>query len=164
VAAANYEYEVGRGIRNSADPADNPAARCANGGLQAVKDTDPSRIPIIREWEFAAGRVVAFSKVDSCLGAIQIADNNRLRGAHFSMFASGHQYDTVQFGAAMQAAGFLVNLPVLYFGGGVNDWTLGLGPNAYMGAGPFPHPVTDAPQRMWIFEMNNGLFTYHSMA
>jgi hypothetical protein len=164
VAAANYEYEVGRGIRNSADPGDNPAARCGRGGLQAVKDTDPSRIPIIREWEYAAGRVIAFSKVDSCLGAIQIADGNRLRGAHFSMFASGFQYDTVQFVAAMQAAGFAVNLPILYFGGGVNDWTPGLGPNAYMGAALFPHPVVDAAQRMWIFEMNNGLFTYHSMA
>jgi hypothetical protein len=80
------------------------------------------------------------------------------------MFASGAQYDNVQFIAAMAAAGFDVNLPILYFGGGVADWTAGLGANVYMGAGPFPHPVTDASQRMWIFEVNNGAFTYWSMA
>jgi hypothetical protein len=163
VAAANYEYEVARGIRNSADPRDDPGARCGGGGARAVKETDPHRIPIIREWEYAAGRVIAFSKVDSCLGAIQIADGNMMRGAHFSMFASGAQYDTAQFNAAMLTAGFQVNLPILYFGGGVNDWTAGLGANVYMGVGPFAHPVADAAQRMWIFEVNAGVFTYHSM-
>lgn len=164
MAASSYEYEVGRGIRNSADPRDDPGARCGSGGARAVKETDPNRIPIIREWEYAAGPVIAFSKVDSCLGAIQVADGYRLRGAHFAMFASGVQYDTVQFIAAMTAAGFDVNLPILYFGGGVADWTGGLGANVYMGAGPFPHPVTDAAQRMWIFEVSNGAFTYWSMA
>ena len=164
MAAASYDYEVARGIRNSADPQDDPAVRCGAGGARAVKETDPHRIPIIREWEYASGRVIAFSKVDSCLGVIQVADGNLLRGAHFSMFASGAQYDTVQFNAAMQAAGFQVNLPILYFGGGVNDWTGGLIGNAYPAAGHFPHPVVDAAQRMWIFEVNNALFTYHSMA
>ena len=163
MAAASYDYEVSRGIRNSADPADDPVPRCGAGGSRAVKDTDPHRIPIIREWEYASGRVLAFSKIDSCLGAVQI-DGSMLRGAHFSMFASGVAYDTAQFAAAMAAAGFQVNLPILYFGGGVNDWTAGLGANAYMGAGPFPHPVVDAAQRRWIFEISNGAFTYHSMA
>jgi len=164
MAAIDYEYEVSRGIRNSADPRDDPGVRCGAGGSLAAKETDPHRIPIIREWEYTAGRVIAFSKIDSCLGAVQIADNNRLRGAHFSMFASGLQYDTVQFAAAMAAAGFQVALPILYIGGGVADWTAGLGANAYMGVAPFPHAVVDAAQRRWIFEINNGLFTYHSMA
>jgi hypothetical protein len=164
MAAADHEYEVARGIRNSADPGDDPGSRCGRGGNRAIKETDPRRIPIIREWEYAEGRVIAFSRIDSCLGAIQVADNNRLRGAHFSMFASGAMYDTVQFIAAMAAAGFQQNLPILYFGGGVADWMAGLGAHAYMGVGPFPHPVNDAAQRIWIFEMNNGAFTYHSVA
>ena len=129
-----------------------------------MKETDPHRIPIIREWEYAEGSVIAFSKIDSCLGAIQIADGSRLRGAHFAMYASGAVYDTVQFIAAMAAARFDVNLSILYFGGGVAEWTAGLGANAYMGVGPFPHLVTDLAQRMWIFEMNNGAFTYWTMA
>ncbi|MCP1374576.1 hypothetical protein [Dyella lutea] len=164
MAADSFEYEVARGTRNSADPHDDPGVRCAAGGRRAVKETDPNRIPIIREWEYASGRVIAFSKIDSCLGAIQIADNRMLRGAHFSMFASGVPYDTAQFAAAMAAAGFQLNLPILYFGGGVQDWLQGLGMNAYMGVGPFAHPVADAAQRQWIFEMDNGAFTYHSMA
>ncbi|WP_139370315.1 hypothetical protein [Xanthomonas axonopodis] len=163
MAASEHEYEVSRAIRNSADPGDNPSDRCARGGLRSVKETDPRRIPIIREWEYAASRVIAFSKVDSCLGALQIVDNNRLRGAHFSMFASGAQYDIVQFNAMMASAGFQVNLPILYFGGGVDDWRQGLGVNTYMSVGPFAHPVIDAEQKAWIFEINNGDFTYHSM-
>lgn len=164
MAAANYEYEVGRGIRNSADPMDDPATRCALGGARAVKETDPHRIPIIREWEFAVGRVIAFSRIDSCLGALQAVDDFRLRGAHFSMFASGVQYDIAQFNAAMQAAGFQLNRPILYFGGGVADWRGGLAASAYMRVEGVPPPVQDAAQRIWIFEMDNGAFTYHPMA
>lgn len=163
MAADSYEYEVGRGIRNSSDPGDDPGARCARGGSAAVKDTDPHSIPIIREWEFASGRIIAFSKIDSCLGAVQIASTNLLRGAHFSMFASGLMYDTPKFNVAMLAAGFQANLPILYFGGGVADWMNGLVGHAFGGVGPFPFPVVDAAQRMWIFEMRNGAFTYHSM-
>lgn len=164
MAAQGYEYEVGRGIRNSTDPMDDPGGRCARGGARAVKDTDPHRIPIIREWEFASGRVIAFSKIDSCLGAVQIADANSLRGAHFSMFASGQMYDTLQFNAAMQAAGFQANRPILYFGGGVDDWMNGLIGNAFAGVGRFPFPVQDAAQRMWVFEIDNDALTCHSMA
>lgn len=163
MAAASYEYEVNRGIRNSADPADDPAVRCAAGGALAVKETDPHRIPIIREWEFASGRIIAFSKVDSCLGAVQVVGDRRLRGAHFSMFASGVAYDTLRFNAAMQAAGFQVNLPIWYFGGGVADWMGGLVGNAFQAVAPFRHLMQDAAQRKWIFEMGRD-FTFHSFA
>ncbi|WP_311239921.1 MULTISPECIES: hypothetical protein [unclassified Xanthomonas] len=160
--ASDYEYEVSRAIRNSANPADNVVERCAGGGLRNANETDPHRIPIIREWEYAASRIIAFSTVDSCLGALQIADGDRLRGAHFSMYASGAQFDVVQFNAMMASAGFQLNLPILYFGGGVDDWRQGLGVNGYMGVGPFAHPVFDENQRAWIFEVKNGVFTYHS--
>jgi len=163
MSAATYAYEVGRGIRNSADPGDDPGARCTSGGRLAVKETDPQRIPLIREWEYAGGRLLAFTTIDSCLGAIQIVDPRRLVGAHFAMFASGLQYDTPQFCAALAAAEFQINLPILYFGGGVADWRAGLGANPYMTAAVFPFPVQDAAQRRWIFEIDNGVFTYHSM-
>ncbi len=80
------------------------------------------------------------------------------------MFASGVQYDIVQFNAAMQAAGFQLNRPILYFGGGVEDWSDGLAASAYLRVGGVPPHVQDAAQRIWIFEMDNGAFTSHSMA
>jgi hypothetical protein len=163
MAANNHQVEVVQGIQAAANPLDNPGARCAAGGAAAAHTTLPSAIPIIREWEYAAGSVIAFSKVDSCLGAVQIVNNNLLRGAHFSMFASGVQYDSVQFNAAMANAGFQQNLPILYFGGGVAEWLQGLIGNNFQGVGPFPQAVADAAQVRWIFEMNNGAFTYHSM-
>ncbi|WP_143701426.1 hypothetical protein [Xanthomonas oryzae] len=163
MAASEYENEVSRAIRDSANKEDNPSERCVKGGLRSVTETGPNKIPIIREWEYAASRVIAFSKIDSCLGALQIVDDNRLLGAHFSMFASGAPYDVEKFNEMMASAGFQVDLPILYFGGGVGDWRQGLGFNNYMGVASFSPPVIDAEQKAWIFEINNGYFTYHSM-
>jgi len=163
MAASEYENEVSHAIRDLDSKADNPAERCVKGGLRSVTETGLNKIPIIREWEYAASRVIAFSKIDSCLGALQILDKDRLLGAHFSMFASGKPYDVVKFNEMMASAGFKVDLPILYFGGGVGDWRQGLGNNSYMGVASFAHTVIDAEQKAWIFEINDGAFTYHSM-
>ncbi|BFI96163.1 MAG: hypothetical protein RSP_16730 [Rhodanobacter sp.] len=163
MAASRYEAEVLLGITAAADPNDNPGARCEAGGAPAANSTQPTGIPIIREWEYASGAVIAFSKIDSCLGVIQMASKTLIRGAHFSMFASSSQYDVVQFDAAMGAAGFVLNLPILFFGGGVDDWKEGLDGTAFRGVGPFPPLLKDASQKRWIFQLDNGAFTYHAM-
>lgn len=163
MSAINYEEEVLRGIEAAANPMDDPGARCQAGGALAANTTPTNQIPIIREWEYATHRVIAFSKVDSCLGAIQMASSALVRGAHFSMFASGSQFDTAQFDLAMANAGFQVNLPILYFGGGAAEWIAGLNSNTFHGVAPFPALLKDAAQKRWIFEMDNGSFTYHSM-
>lgn len=163
MAASRYEAEVLRGIEAAANPNDDPGARCLAGGTQAANSTQTSNIPIIREWEYASGAVIAFSKIDSCLGVIQMAGKALIRGAHFSMFASSSQYDVVQFDAAMTAAGFAKDLPILFFGGGVDDWKEGLSGTAFRGVGPFPPLMKDASQKRWIFQMDDGAFTYHAM-
>jgi hypothetical protein len=163
MSAINFMQEVADGIQAAADPKDDPGERCLTGGAQAVNKTPANGIPIIREWEYATHRVIAFSKIDSCLGAIQMAGANIVRGAHFSMFASSMVFDTAQFDRAMTAAGFQVNLPILYFGGGAKEWIDGLKSTTFHGVAPFPALLKDAPQKRWIFQMDSGQFTYHSM-
>ena len=161
--AINFMQEVVDGIQAAANPNDDPGGRCRAGGAQAANTTQANGIPIIREWEYATHRVIAFSKIDSCLGAIQMAGANLVRGAHFSMFASAEMFDTAQFDKAMTAAGFQGDLPILYFGGGAREWIDGLKSTTFQGVAPFPALLKDAPQKRWIFQMDNGQFTYHSM-
>lgn len=51
MAASEYENEVSRAIRDSANKEDNPSERCVKGGLRSVTETGSNKIPIIREWE-----------------------------------------------------------------------------------------------------------------
>jgi hypothetical protein len=74
---------------------------------------------------------------------------NSVRGAHFSMFASGSQFDSVQFDKAMNSAGFDVANPIHYFGGGVSDWRKGL-VNSCWWKQEKALPFDDEAQKAWI--------------
>ena len=63
----------------------------------------------------------------------------------------------------MRAAGFVLNLPVLFSRSGVDDWKEGLDGTAFRGVGPFPPLLKDASQKRCIFRLDNGAFTYHAM-
>ncbi|QGJ67310.1 hypothetical protein FDU21_05000 [Xanthomonas oryzae pv. oryzae] len=123
-------------MRDSANKEDNPSERCVKVAFEASRKPAPIKFPssVNGVRRFAGD---CFSKIDSCLGALQIVDDNRLLGAHFSMFASGAPYDVEKFNEMMASAGFQVDLPILYFGGGVGDWRQGLGFNNYMGVASF---------------------------
>lgn len=159
MAAANHHPEVSQFIGANVMTANDVTGKNAQGGRQAVLVTQPTGIPLIREWEFAQGPIIAFSKLDSCLGALQIV-NGTLMGAHFSQFADNMTlFDGPGFHAAIAQAGFSANLPIRYFGGSTPDWKDGLNLNG-SAAPQFPLNFPDAAQHCWIFELNAGVFTH----
>lgn len=166
---------IEKGVANN-----EPATRCAAGGALAVIKTIKG-IPVIREWEYATGPVIVFSRIDSCLGAIQIVGDNSLCGAHFSMYADNvSQWCPSNFSKAMAAAGFNPKKEIWYFGGGVSDWERGLGHSIWWKVqkrifcgliswsvdGHYLLPFRDEAQKKWIFKLNGsdqrGL-TYRAM-
>jgi hypothetical protein len=157
MAASDHKEDAGKGINAAHDPKDDIGTRCAKGGLQAAKTTSGGK-PVIREWEYGVGSVIVFTTIDSCLGAIQIAGKDSVRGAHFSMFASGEQYDEVKFGEAMAKAGFDAKSTIYYFGGGVSDWEQGLGHSIWWKVRT-KLPFADEAQKRWIFEVKAGQLT-----
>ena len=159
--AINHEAEARKGITAAASANDDVSGRCAAGGKAAANATTGGK-PVIKEWEYGSGEVIVFTCIDSCLGAVQVSGQNVVRGAHFSMFASGSQFDSVQFDKAMKSAGFDVASPIYYFGGGVSDWRKGL-VNSCWWKQENALPFGDAAQKAWIFEQKDGKLTVFSM-
>ncbi|MFT3859197.1 MAG: hypothetical protein QM742_17415 [Aquabacterium sp.] len=161
--ASAHLAEAALGIQSLIRVNDSITNRCAAGGAPAKHSTPNDHIPIVREWEYAQGKVIVFSMLDSCLGAVQIAGKDSVRGAHFSMLASSQVYDTVQFAKALANAGFTSNEPILYFGGMVNQWKTGMGHSVWLkqdNESLFKHLQThDETQKCWIFEVENGKLT-----
>jgi hypothetical protein len=163
MAAIDYIGEAGVGILGLGNINDAISKRCTAGGNPAKYKTTPNKIPMIREWEYAEGNIIIFSKLLSCLGAIQIAGKDSVRGAHFSEFASSLQHDSVNFGKAMSNAGFTASEPIIYFGGSVSEWEGGLGNTGWLKADDHSFRKqfqrNDVNQRVWIFQVAGGKLT-----
>lgn len=160
--AREYEAEALRGVVAAADPRDAPDVRRNSGGARAVKKTDPNGYPVIREWEYGEARVIVFTTLDSCLGAVQIADKWSVRGAHFSMSESAPSpTDVAKFGDAMKNAGFDATKDIYYFGGEVGTWKAKLGHSIWWKARA-ELPFKDEEQKRWIFAAEGGRFTSHT--
>jgi hypothetical protein len=161
MSAIDHVEEANKGIKSAANSNDDVAGRCASGGKAAASSTTSGK-PVIKEWEFGDGAFIVFTCIDSCLGAVQVAGQNSVRGAHFSMYASGQAYDSVQFDKAMTSAGFDKGSPIYYFGGGVPDWKKGL-VNSVWWKQATALPFKDAAQKAWIFEQKDGKLTVHAI-
>lgn len=159
--AINHEAEAKKGISSAASKSDDVSVRCTAGGKAAANATTGGK-PVIKEWEYGSGEVIVFTCIDSCLGAVQVSGQNVVRGAHFSMFASGNQFDSIQFDKAMKSAGFEATSPIYYFGGGVSDWRKGL-LNSCWWKQEGVLPFDDKAQKAWIFEQKDGKLTTHAM-
>jgi hypothetical protein len=133
MAARDYEQDARNGIKDgeNSKKIGKISERCASGGTKAIITTPVYNIPVMREWEYANGPILVFSKLDSCLGAIQIAGESSLIGAHFSQCASKEFVDRVHFYEAMRNAGFDDEKPIYYFGGSILEWKKGFGQGAH---------------------------------
>ncbi|MBI3383308.1 MAG: hypothetical protein HY019_14985 [Aquabacterium sp.] len=163
MAAVDHVEDALAGLTRASHIQDlRAASRCAESGNPAVLST-PKGVPIIREWEYAEGPVLVFTKLLSCLGAIQLTGRNSLRGIHCSEFASGLMVDRVSFDRAMKFAGFDVDRPIYYFGGSLSEWkngvkglAEGLGNSRWMpmdvDAFPKLPNFKDQNSRGWVFE------------
>lgn len=162
MAAIRYEEEARRGISLVPHADQNIIARCNQGGAPAAYTTPDHMFPIIREWEFAQGSVIIFSTLDSCLGAIQFAGDDSIRGAHFAQLGGGDPCRAVKFDKTMQNAGFDSRMPIIYIGGSLEYWIGGIGQSIWFKV-PTESPDWDLGRKAWIFERRGGAYSHHSM-
>lgn len=169
MAAMDHAQEVIDGLKTTFNGNDDVGGRCKGGGSVAAASTAKTQIPIIKEWEYASGSILAFSQIDSCLGVLQQVDSSTLLGAHFSRYARFNSagdlvdFDLIKFTAVMLSAGFDINKPIIFFGGNVAEWEAGLGQSSFVtGANNQIPPSWDAAQKRWIFQIALGALTHHA--